>query len=158
MKLTVIVIFILCFLSTFNAQNMRKNDVHPNSGSAITKVEQRGQAIYWDQINERIITTSVIVIEIVVLFFILFYWKRTRKETFHKSNLHIKRNIKALREEKIRPIIDSNSNKNRKTIIDKINLRKLTSRNINNRSKKLSIGKGELILAAKINQMYGRHK
>lgn len=106
-----------------------------------------------DSIPERMITTSVIVGEIVILFLLLYYWKRTRTEAKVKNNSVYKRNIQAIRDERIKPYYKNDLSAKRKLLQKQKSLKSLDGTSITNKAKKMSISKGELFLAARINQL-----
>lgn len=108
--------------------------------------------------TERVITTSAIIVELAVLFILLYYWKRTRKRNNKISNSVYRRNIKAIREERINPDIIAVSTKNRKSLTEILNSNPWHSRSLTASAKKLTIAKGEILLAARIKQMQDQRK
>lgn len=109
-------------------------------------------------ISERVITTTVIIGEIVILLLLLYYWKRTRNEAKLKSNKVYKKNIQAIRDERIKPNNNFKLSARRKALQNHKTLKSLNGKLITNRAKKMSIGKGELFLAAKITQLQSINK
>ena len=103
--------------------------------------------------TERIITTSAIIVELIVLFMLLYYWKKSRKDKNINSNLVYKRNIKAIRDERINPSMIGVNKKTRKLLTKTLKINLLNSRKLTVNAKKLSIAKGEILLAARIKQM-----
>ena len=108
--------------------------------------------------TERIITTSAIIVELVVLFTLLYYWKRKGKEKSKISNSVYRKNIKAIRDERINPRTIEVDRKNRKSLAKVFKSSPLHSRNLTVRAKKLMIAKGEILLAARIKQLQDQTK
>ena len=107
--------------------------------------------------SDRIITTSAIAVELTILFVVLYYWKRSRREKNRNSTSVYKQNIKAIRDERINPnMIDINL-KVRKSLATGFKLRSLNSRRLTSNAKKLEVSKGELLLAARIRQMQNQN-
>jgi hypothetical protein len=88
----------------------------------------------------------------------LYYWKRTRNDKRTSLKSVFKKNIKAIRDERVKPHIDSEKSRKRAYIKDKIKFNNLSSRNVISEARKLSISKGELFLAARINQLQNLSK
>lgn len=151
-----IIILFGCLFITVSAQDSGLKEFNSNSKTETVVSQNGSNAAFWDYNSERVITTSVIILEITILFFILFYWRRTKKESIRGSKNILKKNIKAIRQEKVLYSGDDKLSERRRNLFNKLNIRKLNSRNINNKAKQLSISKGELLLAAKLNQMQGR--
>ena len=107
--------------------------------------------------NDRIITTSAIVVELSILIIVLYYWKRSRREKKKNTNSVYRKNIKAIRDERINPnMIDINL-KSRKSLATGFKLQSLNSRKLTSNAKKLEISKGEILLAARIKQMQSQN-
>ena len=105
------------------------------------------------EFSERFLTTSVIIGEVVLLLFILFFWKGTKNDSDADDNTIFKKNIKALRNERLIPIINQKKSKKRVKLLNKLNFNRVSGKFITSKAKKLSISKGELFLAARIQQL-----
>jgi hypothetical protein len=147
-----------CFLTINYSDGFTPRDIQSNSETAKTNITNDRLVSDWNADSESIITTSIIVFEVIVLFFVILYWKRTKSENSNKTNTNYKRNIRAIRKEEAGSIFRLKVNKNRKKLSEKLNLKELNSKNINHRARKMSIGKGEILLAAKINQINSFNK
>ena len=109
--------------------------------------------LFSDTSTERMITTSEIFAELAVLFLVLYFWKKTKKDKNINSNSIYKRNIKAIRDERINPNMIEAGKKSRRSLIKALKPDSLNSRKLTLNAKKLSIAKGELLLAARIKQI-----
>lgn len=135
------------------AQNHSPKPYDTENKNSIAKVEKTLSS-YVDSISaERIITTAVVVGEILILLIILFYWKKTREDSRVGVNDVYKKNIIAIRDERIKPIFNKNNSVKRVNLKNKINSKSLNGRTITRTAKKLAIAKGELFLIAKMKQL-----
>lgn len=108
-------------------------------------------------LTERFLTTAVIIGESFILLMILYYWKKTRednkKDLKKNSKRNIKQNIKSIRNEKAIIWFDKKAELNRKKLFSKISFKNMNGKIITKQAKKLSLSKGELFLAARINRL-----
>lgn len=152
-KLLVFILFIT--LNIFlPAQSL---NIETGKTASISNAEKSSDPIL-DYVPERIITTSVIIGEIVILFLLLFYWKKTRGDAKVKTQNTYKKNIRAIRDERIKPQNNLDLSAKRKSLQKFKILNSLDGKSITNRAKKMSIAKGELFLAARINQLQNINK
>lgn len=111
-----------------------------------------------NDVSERILTTSLIIGELVILGLVLFYWKRTRTDSKKSKKNIFKRNIKAIRDERIKPIVVNKYTSKRKQLTSLFYKKNVTGKIITSTAKKMSLAKGELFLAAKIQQLQEQSK
>lgn len=137
--------------SSYKTYDM-KNKTHVENKYEIKK------AGFFENIPERVITTGVVVGEILILLFVLYYWKKTRDDSKSGSSNIYKNNIKAIRNERISPILIMNKHKNRKALKKSVNYSSINGSTISRKAKKLSVAKGELFLATRINQLEKQYK
>lgn len=126
-----------------------------------THVENKYEAEkagFFEDVPERVITTGVVVGEILILLFVLYYWKRTRDDSKSGSSNIYKNNIKAIRNERINPKLIMSKHKNRKLLSKSINYSSVNGSTISRKAKKLSVAKGELFLATRIHQLQKQYK
>ena len=113
-NLTILFLLILCANFIF-AQEDLSEPYDMNDGKTIINESENNNSILGIEITERVITTSVIVGELGILLFVLFYWKKTRTDGSIKGKNMFKRNIQAIRDERVKPTIDIKvSNKRKK--------------------------------------------
>lgn len=149
-KITILILFI-----TLNIYSQAESNstLSTDNGKNVNVSETNTATSISENISERILTTSVIIGEVVILFLLLFYWKKTRNESKVNSVSTFKRNIQAIRDERIKPQVNSDLSTKRKSLQKHKNLESLDGKSITTRAKKMSISKGELFLAARINQL-----
>ena len=153
-----LITFVLSILLVFEifVQNQSLKPYDMNKGTQVNieylKIEAGIGSIFSD-IN---LTSAIVIGEIVILVFVLYYWKKTKDENKQGYKNNLKNNIRALREERVR-ITNSNGNR-KKIIINKLNLKLVDSTTISNTAKKLSISKGEIFLAQRMKQMQDQYK
>lgn len=147
-KLVVLILFITLNIY-LPAQSM---NTETGNTAIVSNPESNSEPIL-DYVPERIITTSVIVSEIVILFLLLFYWRKTKNDAKVRTQNIYKKNIRAIRDERIKPQNNLDLIAKRKSLQKYKMLNSLDGKSITNRAKKMSIAKGELFLAARINQL-----
>ena len=110
-KLTILILFI-----TLNIYSQAESNstLSTNNGKNVNVSETNTAVSISENISERILTTSVIIGEVVILFLLLFYWKKTRNEGKVNSVSTFKRNIQAIRDERIKPQVNSDLSTKRK--------------------------------------------
>jgi hypothetical protein len=146
----VLFLIIILFTMTLSAQS-KPYDM--GNSAEITAINEQTGSIFGSNASERIITTSVVFGELAILVLVLVYWKKTRTD-YKESNVNrYKKNIRAIRDERIKPTVLNKNSSKRKAMPKLIEKKKLTARSITSTAKKLSISKGELFLAAKIQQL-----
>lgn len=151
-----IILFIALLITNIEAQNITNNSYDMNSGNSVTTTSGVVQYILNTFSSEKILTTTIIVFELVILMFVLYYWKRSRNETKEKSKKIYKKNINALRCERVKPLTLPNIERKRNSLMYILKTNKLDGRTISKTAKKLAIAKGELFLAARIQQLQSR--
>ncbi|MCP5063267.1 MAG: hypothetical protein GY936_12485 [Ignavibacteriae bacterium] len=104
-------------------------------------------------ISERFFTTAIIIGETILLLVIVGYWRRTRTDSKDDSKSVFKKNINAIRLEKVRRFEDKKISIKRKTLYSKMNQTSIDGKFITNKAKKLELSKGEIFLAAKLKQL-----
>ncbi|MCB0732640.1 MAG: hypothetical protein KDC88_16575 [Ignavibacteriae bacterium] len=159
MKNLNIIIFIT-ILMIVSLNNQKKNTKPLNMSNEIQNVQsssQLGLSIE-NLLSERVLTTSVIFGEILILLLVLFYWRKTHQDSKRNTKVDYRKNIKALRSEKIKPIFNKNISRKRLLLKTNIGFKSLNGKSITNKAKKLSIAKGELFLAARIQQLQSQVK
>ncbi len=139
----------MCFSASTFAQS-KSNSWYLNGISIIDEIKKE---IYFIENADRLITSGVILFELAFLIMILYYWKKTRFESKSIDENKYKKNIKALRDERIKPVINNSVTKKRNSLGKIINLNTLNGKTICAKAKELNISKGELYLAAKIKQL-----
>ncbi len=135
------------------AQNNSSKTYDMSSEAKIEKQEGNNDYILVTATSERIITTSVIVGEVILLLLVLFYWKRTRDDSKDGATNTYKRNINAIREERVRPNLNAKDSLRRRALKEQIKSIPLNGKTVTSTAKKLSIAKGELFLASRIQQL-----
>ena len=146
----VLFLIVILFTLTLSAQS-KPYDMGNSAETA--KIDEQTGSIFGGSASERIITTSVFFGELAILVLVLVYWKKTRTDSKQSNVNRYKKNIRAIRDERIKPnVLNENSSK-RKAIPKVIEKKRLTAKSITSTAKKLSISKGELFLAAKIQQL-----
>lgn len=146
------IIFLILAVFTLTISAQSKPYDMKNSAEAI-KVDEQTSSIFGISASERIITTSVVFGELAILVLVLFYWKRTRSDSKKLNVKRYKKNIRAIRDERIKPTDINKNSSRRKSLTNAIEKKRLTGETITSTAKKLSIAKGELFLAAKIQQL-----
>jgi len=104
-------------------------------------------------ISERFFTTAIIFGETILLLAIVGYWRKTRTDTKDDSKSIFKKNINAIRLEKVRRFEDEKLSIKRKTLFSKINQASIDGKFITSKAKKMEVSKGEIFLAAKLKQL-----
>lgn len=104
-------------------------------------------------ISERFFTTAIIIGEIILLLVIVGYWRRTRTDSKDDSKSAFKKNINAIRLEKVRRFDDKKLSIKRKTLFSKMNQTSIDGKFITSKAKKMEVSKGEIFLAAKLKQL-----
>lgn len=144
-KLFSILVIIFVFTSINNGQSIRSNDTN-NKNIATTKTE-------WSAVSERVFTTAIVVSELALLLGILYYWKKTRIESKTINKSTFKKNIQALRLERIKYFENEKLSSKRRMLFSKINKKIIDGSFITAKAKRLSVSKGEIFLAARIKQL-----
>ena len=130
------VIFIILTLSTLTISAQTKPYDMKNSAEVVN-VNNQSNSIFGANASERIITTSVVFGELMILVLVLFYWKRTRTDSKQLNTNRYKKNIKAIRDERIKPIIINKNSSRRKSLANSIDKKTLTGKSITSTAKKL---------------------
>jgi hypothetical protein len=154
-RLIIIILLTTIWSATLCAQNTpydMKDDVQ------VVKDKENLSSFLGNDVSERILTTSLIIGELVILGLVLFYWKRTRMESKESKKNIFKRNIKAIRDERIKPVVVNKYTSKRKQLTGLFDKKNVTGKIITSTAKKMSIAKGELFLAAKIQQLQEQSK
>ena len=144
-KLLSILVIIFVFTSINNGQSIRSNDAN-NKNIVTTKTE-------WSAVSERVFTTAIVVSELALLLGILYYWKKTRIESKTINKSTFKKNIQALRLERIKYFENEKLSSKRRMLFSKINKKIIDGSFITAKAKRLSVSKGEIFLAARIKQL-----
>ena len=152
-KIISILLSILVLSNVLPAQNINSKTYDMSSDSKIVKNNNVEERFFTTDVSERIITTSVIIGEAIILLLVLFYWKRTRNDSKTEVDYSYKRNIRAIRDERIKPIPNLEITSKRKHLRKRIKTKALNGRTITSTAKKLSIAKGEVFLATRIQQL-----
>lgn len=149
-NILIILIMIISWSCTISAQDQlqQSSDMRNASNNVIDK-----EVTLMDGISERVVTTSIIIGEIIILFLIVFYWKRTRNDSRKGARRIFKNNIQAIRNERVLPINNKKTCTKRRSLESQLKMKSLDGKSITNTAKKLSISKGELFLAARIQQL-----
>jgi hypothetical protein len=156
-KLVSIFLLVMLFAIHLEAQNDSFEKYDMSKDKSLSKIEESANSILGAS-SERIITSSVIIGEVIILFTLLFYWKRTRNDSNSKKNEIYRKNIRAIRDERVKPNLISELSKKRKTLKKHKILNSLNGKSITNTAKKMSIAKGELFLAARITQLQKQNR
>ncbi len=146
------ILFLILTVLTLTLSAQSKPYDMKKSAEVVEANEQTG-SIFGNSASERIITTSVVFGELAILVLVLFYWKRTRTDSKKFDTNRYKKNISAIRDERIKPTVRNKNSSRRKSLANAIEKKRLTGKTITSTAKKLSIAKGELFLAAKIQQL-----
>lgn len=159
MKKTLTIIIAMCIWGcNLLAQNDLTKPYDMNNGSTIISEKDSNNLFLGIDFTERIITTAIIIGEIVLLLGLILYWKKSKGKSRPENKKLYKNNIRAIRDERIKPNVDRKISCKRKTLKDKISLSKLNGKTITSTAKKMAISKGELLLAAKIQQLQSQVK
>lgn len=147
MKKLVIIFFLILFQ---NIDLFCQEKVKPTEKEH-TKILNSGPIIKYS--TEKLLINGVIGFEIVVLLSVLIYWKKNKSKSKKKLGILYKKNINALRTEKLLSIDKSVETKKRKSLKKAIKNLEINSAVINKKAKELKLGKGEIFLAAKIREL-----
>jgi len=148
-----ILLLVIIWSTSYSAQNHSSKPYDMRDDSQIVKQGESNDFTIWGSLSERVITTSVVVGEIIILVFVVFYWKKTRNDRKHSVSNIYKNNIRAIRDERVIPIRNTKNSIKRRSLNNKMEINSLNSKTINIAAKKLAIAKGELFLAARIQQL-----
>jgi len=157
-KLSIQLILLIILGSSLIAQVKSSKPYDMKDNSRIEKKNESDKSSIFSAIPERVITTSVIVGEILILLFVLYYWKKTKDDDKTGSKNTFKNNIKAIREERINPKLITKMDNKRGSLENRININSINGKTISSTARKLSIAKGELFLIAKINQLQNQSR
>ena len=153
MKKLVLILFAILFISNtvYGQKKYResKNSYSVNSKLEVIKKENNIKAT----VSERFFTTAVIIGETILLLLIVGYWKRTRTDYYKDNKIIFKKNINALRLEKVRRFENKKISLKRKILSSKIDKVTIDGKYITSKAKKLEISKGEIFLATRIKQL-----
>ncbi len=148
-----IIMLVIVWSSTVFTQNQSPNTYDMSTDTQITKQKESNDSVVNSILPERIITSSIIIVEVIILLLLLFYWKKARDDSKVGVNNNYKRNIKAIRDERVIPVINTKNSSKRRSLKNQLNTRSLNGKTITIIAKKLSIAKGEMFLAARIQQL-----
>ena len=146
-KKTLSILIIMFVFTVMN--NGQSIDSNTNNKIVTGKTE-------WNIASERIFTTAIVVSELALLLGILYYWKKTRVESKTTNKSTFKKNIQALRLERIKYFEDEKLSSKRRMLFSKINKKIIDGRFITAKAKRLSVAKGEIFLAARIKQLQAK--
>ncbi len=153
----IIQILILTFLFTIVNNGQSKNNYQINSVKHDNVTEKSiPQKTEFNAVSERVFTTVIVLSELALLLGILFYWKKTYGEGKTNNKSIFKKNIQALRHERIKYFENEKLSLKRKMLKTKINKNTIDGKFITVKAKRLSISKGEVFLAARIKQLQAR--
>ena len=159
MKNTLTIIIAMCIWGNLIlAQSDLTKPYDMNNGSSIISEKESNDSFLGIDISERIITTTIILGELILLLVLIFYWKKNRNNNPTKSKNVYKNNIRAIRDERVKPIVNLKVTAKRRGLKNKLSTNKLDGKIITLTAKKLAISKGELFLAAKIQQLQSQVK
>lgn len=154
MKKVVIILFLVTVLGNLSlAQSEPTKSYDMDKQASVTKKSDPNDFTFSFSISERMITTAVIVGELVILLLVLYYWKRTRDDSKSEIKPSFKKNIRAIREERIRPTLSSKTSIKRKELQKYVQKTQINGRTITSAAKKMSIAKSEIFLATRIQQL-----
>ena len=153
MKKTITILFVILVLGGTLAQNHSPKTYDMSTETQIADKDQSNDIVLARGVSERLITTSVIVGEVIILLLVLFYWKKTRDDSKLGVNNTYKRNIKAIRDERVKPLLNKKNSLQRKSLMAQLKNNSLNGKTLTRTAKKLSIAKGELFLAARIQKL-----
>ncbi|MBK8945037.1 MAG: hypothetical protein IPM32_07145 [Ignavibacteriae bacterium] len=149
MKKLILIIFVLMNL---NLQLFAQDAPKVNSSNKISELNSLNQPII-SYSTEKLLTNSIIIIEFLLLVMILFYWKKSRNNSRNNYNKNFKKNIEALRNEKLTFTKNKIERKKIKLFAKVIKGVELDSAIVNKKARELNIGKGEILLAARIHKL-----
>lgn len=154
MKKVLIIIFLVTVLGNLLlAQSKTSKSYDMDKQVNVTKKNDPNVFTFSFSISEGMITTAVIVGELVILLLVLYYWKRTREDSKREVRPSYKKNIRAIRDERIRPTMDVNASLKRKDLRKYVQKRPINSSTITSAAKKMCIAKSEIFLATRIQQL-----
>lgn len=157
-KILTIIIAMCIWGCSLLAQNNLTKPYDMNNGSTIISEKDSNNLFMGIDFSERVITTAIIIGEIVLLLGLIIYWKQSKGKSRPENKKLYKNNIRAIRDERIKPKADLKITDKRRTLKNKIALSKLNGKTITSTAKKMAISKGELLLAAKIKQLQSQVK
>lgn len=159
MKNTLTIIIAMCFwgINLF-AQNDLTKPYDMNNGSTIISEKESNDLFMSIDFSETTVTTVIIIGEIILLLGLIIYWKKSRSKSKPKNKNLYKNNIRAIRNERIKPNVNLKFTDKRRSLKNKLALSKLNGRTITSTAKKMAISKGEILLAAKIQQLQSQVK
>lgn len=158
MKKLLIVLFLMCLLTANQYSQSEKIETKVTNNSVSSEKINISKSNSWYNFEERFITTVIIITEMVFLILILGYSQKVKKNFRIDSSKEFKQKIKALREEKIRYSINENLSNQRKIINSIVMANKVKGKTITETAKELSVAKGEILLATKIQQLQSQLK
>ena len=159
MKKTLTIIIAMCIWGcNLLAQNDLTKPYDMNNGSTIISEKDSNNLFMGINFTERMITTTIIIGEIILLVGLILQWKQGKGKSRKENKKLYKNNIRAIRDERIKPNVDRKITDKRRTLKNKIALSKLNGKTITSTAKKMAISKGELLLAAKIKQLQSQVK
>jgi hypothetical protein len=151
MKKTIKILFLIFLFTVTNYGQTNNVKQEKNTNTEVVSGTNE-----WSAVSERVFTTVIVISELALLLGILFYWKKTRGESKVTNKNTFKKNIQALRLERIKYYEDEKLSTKRKTLYSKINAKTIDGRFITAKAKRLSISKGEIFLATRIRQLQAK--
>jgi len=151
-KILIIMITILIFSNiTFGQKRNNKVKIKSMATSEVPLVKKYNDTK--GTISERVFTTAIIIGESILLLAIVGYWRRIKGDSVDESKSIFKKNINAIRLEKVRRFENKKLSMERKTLYSKIDKTLVDGKYITKKAKKLKVAKGEIFLATRIRQL-----
>lgn len=135
------------------AQNEPSKSYDMGEQANVTNKSNSNDFTFSFSISEGMITTAVIIGELGILLLVLYYWKRTRDDSKSNVDQTYKKNIKAIRNERVKPKINTKTSLQRKGLKKFVKRNPIDGRTITSAAKKMSIAKSEIFLATRIQQL-----
>lgn len=152
-KILTLILVAMILSNLVFAQNVPSKSYDMGKQENVTKKSDSNDITFSFSISEGMITSVVIIGELAILLLVLYYWKRTRDDSKSEVDHSYKKNIKAIRNEQIRPILNSKISSQRKTLKKYIKKKPIDTRTITSVARKMSIAKSEIFLATRIQQL-----
>lgn len=130
---------------------LKPSDKYDNEAAIIPVKDSETEIISGLTVSKDLLEKFFLFIEASLLVVIGFFFRKKLLKTRKDKRSKLKENIKKLREEKLGGMFDNSLVNVRKQLI--LQPIKIDGRTITSHAKKLSISKGEVYLAAKINMM-----
>ncbi|MFZ1292270.1 MAG: hypothetical protein WAR79_19400 [Melioribacteraceae bacterium] len=145
----VLTIFVFIILNVQMIAQENKTVLKENENTELNYVSES----FISYSTEKLLTNGIIIFEFTILLMVLFYWKKTRRNVKKQFDPSLKKNIQAMRNENFNYSRSKIDIKKRKSLKKALKNFTLDSMNVSKKARELNIGKGEILLAARIQKL-----